>query len=343
MDPRLFWAVLAFIAPALAYFLIFEAILSPVIPDFEPVRAIYGDPARLKAFQQEFPARINLGLTTTVLAAVSVAGFGFAIVSLWRRRGVKIATAIAVLALISGIVSFVANDYTSEQIEAGAMSELAAVGAVANSSDNSVGERMRNLSFKQMSRIAMAATPGLAEAKNAVEFVTAISALVGITATVALIAVLGDVTLGAPGRPLEAAELRHRWRVFRLVLGFAALVFALSVVVVRGFYRWPLTLLAEDDGKLFEATVNSAIQFWGILFTLVLICASLPGFLAIQNDVRNAAEAAGTTVKERKDWREKEGLGVVKRDAFGGLLALATPMLTSPALDALSSVFGAVG
>ena len=338
---RVFWALLGLVAPFLAYFLIFAAILDPVVPDPSMGDAIYGDDDALLTFQKEFPARINLGLTTTILASVCVAGFALAIAKLCQRRGKWMACAAAVFALTCGVTSFYANDYNSALI-ADRMAALPGMcGPDVVDCKTTVGERVRHLTFKSMVQTTVK-TPALNHGQTAAEWVTAISALVGVTATVALILLLADVAIGASGRETEARELRARWRIYRLVLGFAAFIFALSVVVVRGFYRWPLQIMDDAVAKANTALVDAAVQFWGVLFTLVLIFAALPGFLAIQIDVNRAAATGRTRPKEQQEWKVAEGLNVVTRDAFGGILAVLTPVLTSPVLDALGQVFGAL-
>ncbi len=327
--------------PAILYWQIFELILSDLVPQKAVSDMVMAKPETATLFAQEFPSRMTLGLVCLVLAVSSLAGLFYAVWLAYRGAGIRIAAALGVIAVVSGGISYLTNDYFDGR-EGGLLSVL-------NSDEQSTGERMRYL----------AQLPGMqdtsydpvfqAEALAATGHVAALSALFGVAAAAALALAINGVGFGVfYGEDKDSeAMLRVRWRQYRTILVFASLIFAFAVAVLQLFYQWPLQLFTPPEPteavalqaiKNAKALVDSTVMFWAVLFSITLLLTTLPAFVALRMDIDRVAHTSGATPKERKTWRDGLGLTMISRDALGGALAILSPVLTAPVMDAFGRV-----
>jgi len=327
--------------PAVVYGLIFELILSDLVPQKEMSDTLMSAPDTATLFAREFPSRITLGLVCLVLAVSSLAGLFYAVWLAYRGAGMRIAAALGVIAVVAGGVSYLTNDVFDGR-EGGLLSVL-------NSDTQSTGERMRYLAQLPGMQDTSYDPAFQAEALTATGHVAALSALFGVAAAAALALAINGVGFGVfyGESKNSAAMLRIRWRQYRTVLVFASLIFAFSVAVLQLFYHWPLQLFAlpepTDKAALqaianAKALVDSTVMFWAVLFSITLLLTTLPAFLALRMDIDRAAHASGETPEERKSWRDALGLTMISRDALGGALAILSPVLTAPVMDAFGRV-----
>jgi len=96
--------------PAVVYGLIFELILSDLVPQKEMSDTLMSAPDTATLFAREFPSRITLGLVCLVLAVSSLAGLFYAVWLAYRGAGMRIAAALGVIAVVAGGVSYLTND-----------------------------------------------------------------------------------------------------------------------------------------------------------------------------------------------------------------------------------------
>jgi len=151
----------------------------------------------------------------------------------------------------------------------------------------------------------------------------------------ALVLTFASLALRAGG---DRAAFRKRKRRLQTTLALSALVLTLSVASTYALYRWPLAMLGPGDAKSYVDMISMASGFWGLAYTLILIAAAVPAMISFGRDVNRAAAADGRQGDDINKWIADGELRFAPREGVAAFIAAAAPILTTPLLDALSSV-----
>lgn len=336
------YSVLCVLLPLALYHGIFRMVLDGLQPSRRELAELEFVPTDQPPVLTELPARLDYGLLSALFITAALVSSVYVLVAMWRSRGPRLTCAALGLAMVFGLVVFLADDHIERLIQANGWEMLAyLVGA----SDTSIGETMRYAATTVV--LAGVGHSGVApdsEMQNAIMWLAAITAAIGVFAVTLMTLRFAEIAWRPAGEQ-TAQTLRRRWTSFRTVLVFAAIVLTLSVATNKAFYNWPLGLLEEEFRKSYSAITGAAIGFWGTLYTMILISVAGPALLSLALDINRTSETAAREAPPEEPttpaaWRSTHGLVLAPREALSGMLAVAAPLLTSPAMDALGAAFG---
>jgi hypothetical protein len=158
--------------------------------------------------------------------------------------------------------------------------------------------------------------------------------------------------------------LMERMLVIKIGLILASVLLVLNVVATRTTVDWPLSLLADDAREALAPAGNVIVQQWGVLGTVALIAAFAPAIVAWHFDREDyraatadaaaaaapaaaqaplptdAAKGAGTATDAGKP--PDDGLEVKLISMITSIVAMLAPMIASPLLSGLQSLFSAL-
>ncbi|MEM9782122.1 MAG: hypothetical protein AAF899_06570 [Pseudomonadota bacterium] len=340
--PAATWPALAFAGPLFTHLVLFNLVfggLGPEIADFrvKPPAAFAPGP--------ETVARLTYALACAVFFLAAVPAFVYAIVTIANRRGRPAGYAVAVFALLVGLVTFTSDEWVGDHVEAGTgFGWLAWLSELVNSNRVSIGESLRN-AVVEVPRMQVGAVLD-PDREEHFMLIGALAGGVGTATTSAL--VLRFAEIAWPDRigpelagAAEVEDLHRRWQALRTTLLFGGLVLTLAVVATRSFYAWPLTFLDDDSVTLLTPIATFGSGFWGTLYTLTLVTAAMPVAIALNTRIAAvAADHVGPSVDDQRAWREANRLLLYPREVLSGVLAAATPLLASPAIEGLGRVLG---
>ncbi|MEM1299854.1 MAG: hypothetical protein AAGH68_11305 [Pseudomonadota bacterium] len=342
--PRQTWifSLLCILLPLGLYFGIFWLVLHNLQPTKAELSALEFVPTNQPAILTELPARLDYGLLCALFILAALASTVYVLVVMRQSLGARLTLAALGLAASFGVVVFLADDHIEQLLRANGLAMLASLVGV---SDTSIGESLRYAATAAvLEGVSHSGVAPDTKRVHDIYLLAAITAAIGVF-SVTLMALRFAEVAWRPTGPQDARALRQRWRSFRTVLVFAAIVLTLSVATNKAFYNWPLGLLEEKFREAYGAITGAAIGFWGTLYTMILISVAGPALLSLALDIDRVSEAAARDAPPEKKttpaaWRKAHGLVLAPREALSGMLAVAAPLLTSPAMDALGAAFG---
>jgi len=173
--------------------------------------------------------------------------------------------------------------------------------------------------------------------------------------------------------PALSDYLIDRMSVIRTGVIVASILLVINVVTTKALVDWPLSLLTDDARQALAPAGNIIVQQWGVLGTLALIAAVAPAIIAWHLDRQDyrarrleaangntpppAATGAGATKsgaaeadagkppakpgqgKSDDAQPADDGLEVKLVSMITSVVALLAPMIASPLLSGLQSLF----
>lgn len=141
-------------------------------------------------------------------------------------------------------------------------------------------------------------------------------------------------------------EIRDRWRDLRVCIAAGALLLILTVVLMRSYHGWAISLLAPQDARFAQSIAYGLVSSWAAYGSVLLFMLSAPILVSILFDIDRAElfirheaqqkpEREEPVAKIEREWREKVGLQFSMRDIVSGLGPILTPALSAPLLESL--------
>jgi hypothetical protein len=176
-----------------------------------------------------------------------------------------------------------------------------------------------------------------------IRFLTHFNSIISVAAILLLATCFSFLARSSDPQRLDPARLRMRRLNLESCLFIAGLILVFSVATTHGFYNLASSLMHPTSAEPLGQLASAGAQYWGAVYTTVLIVIALPATISIVRDSQLASEAAvpNSTFRERRAWREQHGLDIGMKDMLAAAAAGFAPVLTAPSLDLLQAVLGA--
>ncbi|MEL6336736.1 MAG: hypothetical protein AAFQ88_08820 [Pseudomonadota bacterium] len=288
---------------------------------------------------REVAARVEFGLACLVFSAAAIVTLGYALAGITARQGWTAGgIALGLTGVFALFVFFSDTGTQMEMVEGGRLATLAPFQPILGSFSPGIQDDLRDVIVTRALTAARAEGLHAEVVWHALLLAALVSAL-GVATTVALVLRFAEIAWPARPDDGEIEGLRQRWRSLRVTLLLGAVVLTLAVIGTRSFYHWPLSMVDPATAAGLEPLVQTGAAVWGTIFTLLLIATALPALVALRLEIDAAADDHAIDHKGRKAWRETHGLLLAPQTALSGVLAAATPLLATPTLEALTTLF----
>ena len=332
----LHWPLVSLLGGLVVYYLLFKTLVDPLNPQIEALKDFSyqflweGDaPASpMSVVGADLNARYkhavpSVLMSLSFLAALTVA-FGFVLPRFGRG-----ALACGAVALPAGAFIGFAEQYNN--IIRLAVADCPPAGT---------------MDFCPLNQAVMRGLPGssfTSETLGHIRFLTDFNSIISVAAIFLLGICFFFLARSAGPQGLDPADLRIRRKNLEAVLIIAGLVLVFSVATTHGFYHLASSFMQPESGGPLGQLASAGSTYWGAVYTTVLIVVALPATISIARDSQLGAQAAlpDGSFDERRDWRERHGLGIGLKDLLAAAAASFAPVLTAPSLDLIQAVLGA--
>ncbi|MEM6421411.1 MAG: hypothetical protein AAF698_02400 [Pseudomonadota bacterium] len=350
----LIWPLLAILAPLFVYTMLVGGVLDGLAPDRERIDALaltldLGAPTTapsedaappVPVHARELTARLAFGLACLVFLVVAIASILYGAIAVGGRRGVWAGVMLLVVGFVVGLRVFVSDSGIAPEFAAdGSLAWMAGLKSLFGGFSPAIQDGMRALIVTETREAAVAAGLVPATVDAQMIMLAAMVPAIGTAATAALVLRFAEIALWATEDEDEVDDLRARWTALRTTLLLGATVLTLATVGSREFYAWPVSMLSPAPAAALGPIANTGGALWGTLFTLLLVSTAVPAFLALHLEIEGKLDREAMDKPTRKAWRERHGLMLAPAQALSGVFAAATPLLATPALDALTTLF----
>jgi hypothetical protein len=141
------------------------------------------------------------------------------------------------------------------------------------------------------------------------------------------------------GPSVDHADLEDRLFVIRVTLVLASALLVVATLQIKALVEWPISLLVEAERKALDPAGDAITRLWAGSASLALLAAFLPGVTAWYLDRSDYRTAHPTSDAQA----QPDGLDIAPLSTVTAVLAVLTPVVASPMLDAFKSLLTAVG
>ncbi|MEM9206152.1 MAG: hypothetical protein AAGA88_07470 [Pseudomonadota bacterium] len=192
--------------------------------------------------------------------------------------------------------------------------------------------------------VAMGGSPPLLRAEDLdhIQWLVSLNSVVSVAALCLIGACVLVLSRSVDPATVSIAEMKARRAGLEGLLLVLAPVLVFSVSTTHGFHHLAAAMMAEPDATAYNSLASTGTQYWGAVYTIIIIVVAFPAVLSVTRDAKLVAadRLPDADFAARQEWRKKMGIEFAFRERVGVLLAAIAPVLTSPALDALRGFAG---
>ena len=171
-----------------------------------------------------------------------------------------------------------------------------------------------------------------------------VNTLLGLFAVALMLSALAVLSI-LPRAPPHLAKLREDSYHLRLLLYSASALFVITLISNKLYVDLAPQLVEPPTDKAVRQVLDAQLLVWSTTFTIILITAFAPAFVAFytrRETLRHAPPEQKKKLMEPGADAADKALEIVPMSTLASILSVLAPLAASPAFDALQKVLGAV-